>query len=109
MLPEAKTYIEKRERKQILDEQLGSPSQRQRNVEKRREAEAIELKEITSKVNKDINSNTSHDNLLTDNDGYDGLGSLTNYSAMVDPLIEDGFIDEANNTVPYTKQRRGYG
>lgn len=50
-----------------------------------------------------MNSNTSGDNLLTDNDAYDGLGSLTNYTAMVDPFIEDGFIDEANNTVPYTK------
>lgn len=44
-------------------------------------------------------------------DENDGLNSFTNYSAMEDRqfLVEDDFIDESNNTVPYSKQKRGHG
>lgn len=43
-------------------------------------------------------------------DDLSGLHSFTNYSAMENErTIGDDFIDEANNTVPYTKQKRGYG
>ena len=44
-------------------------------------------------------------------DGGSGLESMVNYTPMGDDVTmeEDNFIDEANNTVPYSKQRRGYG
>ena len=43
-------------------------------------------------------------------DRYDGFNSMVNYTTMTDnTLIEEIFVDEANNTVPYSKQRRQYG
>ena len=42
-------------------------------------------------------------------DDRDGLGSLTNYTAMEDLNDQDDFVDEANNMVPYSKQKRGHG
>lgn len=49
VLPEARKYIAKRERKQILDEQLGSASQRQGSED----AQYIELKELSAKVRRE--------------------------------------------------------
>ena len=43
-------------------------------------------------------------------DGGSGLESMVDYTPMgEDVTMEDTFVDEANNTVPYSKQRRGYG
>lgn len=78
------------------------------------QANYIELKELTRRVN---NTELSVDNIGTaavtdyDND-FEGLGSLTDYTALSgDPSHnqENVFIDEANNTVPYSQQKRGYG
>ena len=50
---------------------------------------------------------------MTSYDDMSGLASFTNYTAlegeMSTPAIEDDFLDEANITVPYSKQKRGHG
>lgn len=38
----------------------------------------------------------------TRSDEHDGLGSFTAYSAMDNRLFDGDFVDEANNTVPYS-------
>lgn len=35
-------------------------------------------------------------------EGYSGLGSFTDYSPLEADNEDDNFVDEANNTVPYT-------
>ena len=49
---------------------------------------------------------------MTEYEDFDGLGSLTDYTSLAGQQLEahiDNFVDEANNTVPYTKQQRDYG
>ena len=79
------------------------------------QANYIELKELTRQVN---NTELSVDNIGTaavteyDND-FEGLGSLTDYTALSGTFNSNqdnnAFVDEANNTVPYSRQKRGYG
>ena len=116
-MPDAKAYIKKRERKNLLDEQLGSPSTRSNNaaLQFENQDKYSRLKELTRDVNR--NSNSFGSNQRPNNQSFsgfddpaDGLNSMTNYTAMIDITgNEDSFVDEANNTLPYTKQKRGYG
>lgn len=78
------------------------------------QANYIELKELTRQVN-NTTEQLSVDNIGTaavtdyDND-FEGLGSLTDYTALSGVENQDNaFVDEANNMVPYSQQKRGYG
>lgn len=52
---------------------------------------------------------------VTDYDDLSGLASFTDYVALDEDQniaaaeYQDDFVDEANITVPYSKQPRGYG
>jgi len=112
LVPEAKTYLAKRERKRLLDEQLGEARGKhgQRNTSQEG-PQYIEMRELTARrLNQ---TDLSVDNIgtaaMTDYDGFSGLGSFTDYRPLEADPQEDDFVDEANNTVPYTKQKRGYG
>ena len=74
----------------------------------------IELRELTRQVNT-TNADSSVQNIgtaaMTEYTDFDGLGSLTDYTTLPGQgeIENDDFVDEANNTVPYSKQKRGYG
>ena len=84
MIPEAKLYIEKRERKTLLSEAN------------------FEMKELSKRVR-------FEEDVGTYTDDCDGLDSQINYVAMEDKKLQEDFVDEANNTVPYSKQKRDHG
>ena len=74
----------------------------------------IELKELTRQVNHPMVSNSptvsrnSHNR--THEDAFDGgLASSTHYRSLEWDPLESSFVDEANNTTPYSAQKRGYG
>ena len=84
------------------------------------EAQYIELKELTHRINTDMDLSGDNIGLRSEVgafgahsrafEGGSGLESTVNYTPMGDDVtMEDTFVDEANNTVPYSKQRRGYG
>ncbi len=102
VLPEAKAYIKKRERKNLLDEQLGSPRTRSNNNNTdeydNQEAKYSRLKELTRNVNRNSNSFGSgkrpgapplQDTFSGFDDVNDGLASFTNYTSLMDFTKEE--------------------
>ncbi len=88
-MPEAQAYLAKRERSQLLEEQLGYPNKAHsvNNVAPQTgdQPQYIELRELTRQVNT-TNADSSVQNIgtaaMTEYTDFDGLGSLTDYTAL---------------------------
>ena len=85
ILPHAQKYIKKRERKRLIDEQLGSRSHSPRQANQSTSengAQYVELKRLAKKNNsgrQDTSADYSHTDANTYQGEGDGLGSFTSY------------------------------
>lgn len=116
VLPDAKAYIKKRERKNLIEEQMGASlnAKMEAKHQESLEAQYIELKEITRNINRDGDHPEAFGVPEASEEDYSGqLASFTNYTSLEGdisgPNDDANFVDEANNMIPYSQQVRGYG